>query len=117
MNNRSKVTKEELEKAYSIVADLERELEEESEMARGFFFAEVQANVLDQLPPKFDKGSTMSQAFRSGMNRGVECVFNAIDTKNMLLIDGDDRMLNVQITDHGPDMIPMIDRWSNYINS
>jgi hypothetical protein len=117
VNSRSKVTKEELEKAYAMVAEMEKELEEESEMARGFFFAEVQANVLDQNPPKFDKGSTMSQAFRSGLNRGVECVFNAIDTKNVLLIDGDDRMLNVQITDHGPDMISMTDRWVGYINS
>jgi hypothetical protein len=112
-----KATKVELEKAYALVNELEKELVADAQMARGILFAEIQANVLDQNPPKFDKGATMTQAFRMGLDRGVDCVLNAVDTRSILMIDGNDRMLNVDITSDGPDMLPLVDLWASYINS
>ena len=117
MSEYPKATKAELEKAYALINELEKELVAESQAARGVLFAEIQANVLDQNPPKFDKGSTMTQAFRMGMDRGVECTLTAIDTRGILMIDGNERMLNVDITSNGPDMLPLADLWASYINS
>lgn len=117
MSEYPKATKAELEKAYALVNELEKELVADSQMARGIWFADIQANVLDQNPPKFDKGSTMTQAFRMGIDRGVECVLSAVDSRGILMIDGNDRMLNVDITSDGPDMLPLVDLWTTYINS
>ncbi|MOA70727.1 hypothetical protein D3C78_1998280 [compost metagenome] len=52
-----------------------------------------------------------------GMDRGVECTLSAIDTRGILMIDGNEQMLNVDITSHGPDMLPLADLWASYINS
>lgn len=107
---------EELEKAYAVVARLEQELAEASFDQRLLFFTEVQAEMSDRNVPRFDKGATMSQAFRIGMDAGVECVMNAIDRRDVVILR-DETWLNVVMKEEGPDIVSMSELWANHINS
>lgn len=105
-----------LEKAYEVVARLERELVEASRDQRLLFFTEIQAEVADRNVPAFTKGTTMSQAFRMGIDAGVECVMNSIDRRDVTLLR-DETWLNVDFQGEGPDTISMADLWASHINS
>ncbi|WDS62093.1 hypothetical protein [Pseudomonas phage D6] len=111
------VTKQDLEKAYAVLDDLERKMIESSRVARVAFFSEVQSQVNDRNVPIFQKGATMSQAFRMGMDAGVEATLVSIDNCSIVMTDGRERILNVDHSVEGPDIIPIADMWAGYINS
>lgn len=111
------VTKAELERAYAAIDEIERKMIESSRVGRIAFFTEIQTQASDRTVPKFAKGATMSQAFRIGVDAGVEITLNSIDTCGILLTDHKERLLNVDLTGDGPDMLNIADMWAGYINS
>jgi len=111
------VTKEELEKAHAVVAELEKALTSASIAARITLFADVQANMNERPIPKFSKGTTMSQAYRMGMDVGVTCTFEGLDNIGATIVDGKERILNVTMIENDIDLVPMVDLWADYINS
>ncbi|QBJ02876.1 hypothetical protein MZD04_gp350 [Pseudomonas phage Psa21] len=110
-------TKQELEEAYAKVAEIEAELVQEAADARILLFTEMQCQVNDRAIPTFRKGATMSQAFRMGIDAGIEVALDSMDRRGITLIDGDDRLLNVAFAHEGPDLLPMNELWASYINS
>lgn len=110
------VSAKELEKAYALVSELEKELVDSSRDQRLLFFTEVGVEMVDRNVPKFQKGTTMSQAYRMGMEAGVECVFNACDRRDIVMMR-DETWLNVDFSSDGPDLISMADLWASHINS
>lgn len=116
-NSRAKVSKEELEKAYATVALIEEELAKETVAAREVFFTGLEKNLGDLPVPKFNRGTTMSQAFRMGSSAGAIAVFEELDQIGALVTDGSERMLNVIMGDHGPDIESFTVLWANHINT
>lgn len=112
----NRLNAEELEKAYAVVAELEKQLVDASRDQRLLFFTEVSLEMSDRNIPTFNKGTTMSQAFRMGMDAGVESVFNACDRRDVVLMR-DETYINVDLGTDGPDLISMADLWASHINS
>lgn len=106
----------ELERAYEVIARLEQEVVEASRDQRLLFFSEVQGEIADRNIPTFPKGATMSQAFRMGMDAGVECTMAAIDKRDITMLQGE-TWLNVDFARESPDIMSMSDLWASYINT
>jgi len=115
--NAPAVTRQELEHAHAVLKDLERKMVESSRVARVAFFSEIQTQVNDRNIPAFAKGATMSQAYRMGMDAGVEATLVSIDNCSVVMTDGRERMLNVDLSGDEPDIVPIADMWASYINS
>lgn len=111
------VTKEELEKAYALIATMEQDFLDEAYAARTILFADVQAQLNEQSVPKFGRGATMTQAFRMGMDTGVTCAFTGLDNIGALVIDSSERMLTATLINDAPDVCSLADTWADYINS
>uniref|UniRef100_A0AB39CCL7 Uncharacterized protein n=1 Tax=Pseudomonas phage RVTF4 TaxID=3236931 RepID=A0AB39CCL7_9VIRU len=111
-----KVSSKQLEEAYAKTNELEKALVQSSVEQRMLFFCEVQGEMNDFNVPKFERGATMSQAFRMGMDYGVEATLNAIEKRGLMIIN-DETPINVVMTDEGADLGNIADLWANYINS
>lgn len=117
VKNPPTVTKAELEKAHAVLEELERKMIESSRYARTTFFSEIQQQSNDRNVPNFQKGATMSQAFRMGMDAGIEVTLASIDNCQVLLTDGSERILNVDLAGDEPDLVSIADLWAGYVNS
>lgn len=114
----AKLNSRELEDAHRRLSEIEHKLCNTAADARGRFFTEIQENMLDRNPPRFDKGTTMSQAFRMGMDAGVVCVFDAVDKRGLDIYDDEVPINAVMNTeDNFADLVDHSQLWATHINS
>lgn len=110
-------TKNDLEEAYERVRKLEKKVVDKGYEGRTIFFAGIQADLNDRNPPKFERGMTMSQAYRMGMDYGVTVALDNIDQLGEPIVDSKERILNIGKIDGGLDLIPLTTAWADYLNS
>lgn len=110
-------TKADLEEAYDRVNRLEKKVVDKGFEGRTIFFAGIQADLNDRNPPKFEKGMTMSQAYRLGMDYGVTVTLDNLDQLGEPIVDSKERILNIGKIDGGLDLISLTSAWTDYLNT